>query len=60
MRTRGSGRRGVSDGPRATRHAGREARPTSQEPPVLDIVYVLVVIAAFAVVALVGKGVEKL
>jgi len=27
---------------------------------VLDIVHVLVVIAAFAVVALVGKGVEKL
>jgi hypothetical protein len=32
----------------------------SQEFPVLDVVYVIVTIALFAVVALVAKGVEKL
>jgi hypothetical protein len=31
-----------------------------KESPVLDIVYVLVAIAVFAVVALVARGVERL
>lgn len=45
-------------GHRAPDRASRE--PTPEEPTVLDIVYVLGIIAVFVLVGLIAKGVENL
>ena len=45
-----------------TGHRARSGRPGTNrmEPSMLDVVYVLVVIAVFAVIGVVAWGVEKL
>lgn len=46
--------------PLGTRPASVGAAPRQQESPVLDVIYVVLTLALFALVGLVAKGVEKL
>jgi len=43
-----------------TRPASVGAAPRQQESPVLDLIYIALTLALFALVGLVAKGVEKL
>ncbi|MBE3078056.1 hypothetical protein KN200_14040 [Clavibacter michiganensis subsp. michiganensis] len=55
--------REVSSGPPCPRRApasDRPRHPLTEDPPVLDLVYIAGAIVLFALVAVVGRGVEKL
>jgi hypothetical protein len=46
--------------PRRAPASDRPRHPSTEDPPVLDLVYIAGAIVLFALVGLVGRGVEKL